>query len=97
MLADGCARLAAAAGGGVLPLRLLAIAAQVGCAVLAAALAAEFGGRRRAQVVAAAAVGSCPVFVGASVLFGTTVLDQLAWSAVFVLVARALRLGGKRA
>jgi 4-amino-4-deoxy-L-arabinose transferase-like glycosyltransferase len=95
-LAPLLARLAAA-GGGVLPLRLLAIAAQVGCAVLAAALAAEFGGRRRAQVVAAAAVGSCPVFVGASVLFGTTVLDQLAWSAVFVLVARALRLGGKRA
>ncbi|MFI5611616.1 glycosyltransferase family 39 protein [Amycolatopsis sp. NPDC051903] len=91
------ARLAADLPGGVLPLRLLAIAAQLGCVLLAAKLAAEFGGRVRAQVVAAAAVAACPVFVAAAMLFGTTVLDQLAWAAVLVTVARAVRLGTVRA
>lgn len=89
------ARLAAAIplDGGLLPLRLLAIAAQAGCIVLGALLAAEFGARRRAQTIAAAAVAGCPVFVGAALLFGTTVIDQLVWAALLVLVARALRLG----
>jgi hypothetical protein len=91
------ARLAADLPGGVLPLRLLAIAAQLGCVLLVAALAAEFGGRARAQTIAAAAVAACPVFVAASLLFGTTVTDQLAWAALFVTVARALRLGTVRA
>ncbi|MCX4091776.1 glycosyltransferase family 39 protein [Nocardia sp. alder85J] len=92
-LAPLLARAAAALPGGMLPLRVLAIAAQVGCVLLAAVLAAEFGGRRRAQVLAAGAVAASPVFVAASLLFGTTVLDQLAWAAVLVLVARALRRG----
>jgi Dolichyl-phosphate-mannose-protein mannosyltransferase len=98
-LAPMLARLAAAIplDGGLLPLRVLAIAAQAGCIVLAAVLAAELGGRRRAQGIAAAAVAGCPVFVGGALLFGTTVLDQLAWAALFVLVARALRLGTTRA
>jgi hypothetical protein len=92
-LAPLLARLA----GGLLPLRLLAITAQIGCILLTAMLAAEFGGRRRAQLLAAAAVAASPVFVGASLLFGTTVLDQLAWIALLVLVARALRLHTTRA
>ena len=91
------ARLAAALPGGVWPLRVLAVAAQTGCILSAAMLAAELGGRRRAQAVAAAAVAACPIFVGGSLLFGTTVTDQLAWVALFVLVARALRLGTPRA
>lgn len=91
------ARLAADLPGGVLPLRLLAVAAQLGCILLVAVLAAEFGGRARAQTIAAAAVAACPVFVAAALLFGTTVIDQLAWAAVFVLVARAVRLGTVRA
>jgi len=97
-LSPALARLAAAVplDGGLLPLRLLAIAAQTACIVLAAVLAAEWGGRRRAQSIAAAAVAACPVYVGAALLFGTTVLDQLVWSALFVLVARALRLGTTR-
>jgi hypothetical protein len=96
-LAPLLARLAADLPAGVLPLRLLAIAAEIGCVLLTSVLAAELGGRRRAQILAAAAVAVCPVFVAASMLFGTTVLDQLAWSAVFVLTARALRLGSMRA
>ncbi|MGW4487797.1 glycosyltransferase family 39 protein [Amycolatopsis sp. NPDC004368] len=87
------ARLAAELPGGVLSLRVLAIVAQLGCVLLAAKLAAELGGRRRAQVLAAVATAVCPVFVAGSMLFGTTVTDQLVWAAVFVTVARALRLG----
>jgi len=78
--------------GGLLMLRLFAIAAHVGCIVLAAVLAAEFGGRRVAQVIGAATVASSPGLVAASSFFGTTVIDQLIWLAVIVLVARALRL-----
>ena len=97
-LAPMLARAAAAVplDGGLLPLRVLAIAAQAGCIVLGAVLAAEWGGGRRAQSITAAAVAGCPVFVGAAMLFGTTVLDQLAWAALFVLVARALRIGTTR-
>ncbi|MFE2375024.1 glycosyltransferase family 39 protein [Streptomyces sp. NPDC059398] len=86
------ARFAAELPGGVLPLRVLAVAAQTGCVVLAALLAAEFGGGRRAQTLTAAAIASCPAFVAASLLFGTTVVDQVVWTALLVLVARALRL-----
>ncbi|BCJ28767.1 glycosyltransferase family 39 protein [Actinocatenispora sera] len=95
-LAPLLARLAADLPGGVLPLRLLAIAAQLGCVLLVAALVAELGGRGRAQAVAAGAVAACPVFVAASMLFGTTVLDQLAWAAVLLTVTRALRTGTVR-
>ncbi|WP_220140223.1 glycosyltransferase family 39 protein [Kitasatospora acidiphila] len=91
-LAPLLARLAAALPGGVLPLRVLAVAAQVGCVLLAPMLAAEFGGGRRAQTITAAAIAACPLFVASSLLFGTTVLDQVVWVAVLVLVARALRL-----
>ncbi|WP_245717849.1 glycosyltransferase family 39 protein [Nocardia miyunensis] len=96
-LAPLLARVAAELPGGVLPLRLRAIAAQIGCVLLTSVLAAEFGGRRRAQTLAAAAVAACPVFVAASMLFGTTVLDQLGWVAVLVLTAGALRSGTTRA
>lgn len=92
-LAPFIARLAEMLPGGLAPLRIVAIAAQVGCIVLAAVLAAELGGRRRAQILTAAAIGSSVVFVGASMLFGDSVLDQLAWAALLVLLARALRRG----
>lgn len=85
------ARLAAALAGGLWPLRVMAIAAQVGCILLAALLAAELGGRRRAQVIVAAAVAACPVFVGVSALYGTAGTDQVTWLATLALVAVALR------
>lgn len=91
-LAPLLARFAADLPGGLLPLRILAIVAQIGSIVLAGRLAAEFGGRTRAQVIAAAAIAASPAFVGASMLWGTTVLDQLCWGALFVAVARALRV-----
>lgn len=79
--------------GGLWGLRLLAIAIHLGCIVLAALLAAELGGRRIAQGVTAAAVAASPLFMGAALFFGTTVVDQLIWIAVLLLVARALRIG----
>lgn len=91
-LAPLLARFAADLPGGVLPLRILAIVAQIGCILLAGRLAAEFGGRTRAQVITAAAIAASPAFVGASMLWGTTVLDQVSWGALFVAVARALRV-----
>jgi 4-amino-4-deoxy-L-arabinose transferase-like glycosyltransferase len=91
------ARLAAALPGGVLPLRLVAIAAQVGCVLLAAALARELGGRALAQTIAAACVAASPIVTGSSFLLGTTILDELAWAATIVLVAAALRTQSLRA
>lgn len=82
-----------AALGGLPGLRLLAIAVHLGCIVLAARLAAEFGGRWVAQLIAAAAVAASPLFMGAALFFGTTVVDQLVWIAVLLLVTRALRVG----
>jgi 4-amino-4-deoxy-L-arabinose transferase-like glycosyltransferase len=84
------ARLADSVGG-LFAIRLLAIAAQLACVVLTGVLAAQFGGRRTAQTLASAAVAACPMFVAASMLWGTTVLDQVIWAALFVLVMRALR------
>jgi hypothetical protein len=85
------ARLADLLPGGVLPLRVVAVAAQIGCVLLVAALAREFGGGRRAQTIAAACMAASPVAVGASLLLGTTVLDQLLVVATILLTVRALR------
>ncbi|QUQ66432.1 glycosyltransferase family 39 protein [Kutzneria sp. CA-103260] len=87
----------AALAGNLLALRILALAAQVGCVVLTAMLAAELGGNRKAQALAAGCVAASPVFVGASLLFGTTVLDQVVWVAVFLTATRAVRIGTVRA
>jgi 4-amino-4-deoxy-L-arabinose transferase-like glycosyltransferase len=89
--------LLARLAGGLVPLRLLAVTFQAGCILLTARLTAELGGRGRAQTIAAAAIATCPIFVGGSLFFGPTVIDQLVWVAVLVLVARALRLGTTRA
>src|SRR6201999_2965528 len=62
--------LLAALAGNLVVLRILAVVAQVGCVLLTAMLAAELGGGRRAQTLAAACIAACPVFVGASLLFG---------------------------
>ena len=51
--------------GGLLPLRIVAITAQIDV-LLVAALARELGGARRAQTIAAACVAASPVTVGGS-------------------------------
>ena len=88
------ARVAAALpGSDLLALRALAILAAAACVVMVSLLAREFGGGRRAQVIAAAIAAAAPAFVGPSFLFGTTITDDVAWCAVFLLVTRALRTG----
>jgi hypothetical protein len=87
------ARLAAALPGGVLPLRLVAIFLQAGTIVLGGLLARELGGGRRAQGLAAGCVAGCAVFMGASLLLGTTIVDQFAWVLIIWLVLRSSRLG----
>jgi hypothetical protein len=89
--------LLAGLAGNLLVLRIMAVAAQVGCIVLTAMLAAELGGDRKAQTLAAAVIAACPIFVGSSLLFGTSVLDQVVWIGVFLTTARALRIGAVKA
>ncbi|GDY29023.1 ArnT family glycosyltransferase [Gandjariella thermophila] len=64
--------------------------------VLAALIAAEFGGRRRAQVFAAlgTATGMYPLLVGHTLL--TNSADLVAWCAVWLFATRALLRGDGR-
>jgi 4-amino-4-deoxy-L-arabinose transferase-like glycosyltransferase len=78
--------------GGLAGLRAGALAAHLGCIVATAMLARELGANRRAQLIAAGAIAACPLFAGATLLFGTTVLDQFFWAAVLLLVVRAVRV-----
>jgi hypothetical protein len=55
--------------------------------VLAALIAGELGGGRRAQVLAALAVVISPVFVGGNFIFETVSFDQLVWALLLWLVA----------
>lgn len=63
----------------------LAIGATV---VIAALLAREFGGGRRAQVLAAIATATAPVLLGAGHLMGPTAFDIMAWGALALVVVR---------
>ncbi len=87
------ARLAAALPGGVYPLRVVAIGLQAATIVLGGLIARELGGRRQAQAVAAGCVAGGGIFVGASLLLGTTVVDQFFWALVIWATLRALRAG----
>ncbi|GAA4540552.1 ArnT family glycosyltransferase [Pseudonocardia xishanensis] len=64
-------------------------------AILAGALAYELGGRRSAQVLAAAATACSGVLLMAHWL-ATYTLDPLFWTAIVWLVARRLRTGDDR-
>lgn len=67
-----------------------------GTVVLTGLIAAEFGGGRGAQLIAAGstAVGSVVLISGH--LLSTTTFDLLAWTAVTWLIARAVRTGDER-
>ncbi|MFC6703999.1 glycosyltransferase family 39 protein [Flexivirga alba] len=58
--------------------------------VLSARLAALFGGRRGARVIAALAVAITPILLGAMHIGNTTPYDLLAWTVVTLCVATAL-------
>jgi len=77
---------------GVNPTAIQILPALVGGAmvVLAARLAALFGGGRAARVIAALAVAIAPVFMATNHVGNTTPYDLLAWTVVTVCVAMAL-------
>jgi 4-amino-4-deoxy-L-arabinose transferase-like glycosyltransferase len=71
-------------------IRILPALAGGAAVVLAARLAALFGGGRAARVIAALAVAITPIFLGAMHIGNTTPYDLLAWTVVTVCVATAL-------
>lgn len=77
---------------GVNPMAVRILPALAGGIVilLTGRLAALFGGRGTARVIAALAVAIAPIFLGAMHIGNTTPYDLLAWAAVSVCVATAL-------
>jgi hypothetical protein len=77
---------------GSLPvLRIPATLATVAGIVLAALLAREFGGGRRAQLIAAGAYALSPNFLGTGHLLATSTLDPALWTALTWLLVRWVR------
>jgi 4-amino-4-deoxy-L-arabinose transferase-like glycosyltransferase len=77
-------------GWSLLGFRAWAIVAGAGTIVVAALVAREVGGGRRAQTLAAVAVGFSPVLVAANGLFQPVSFDQLATMLVLWLALRLL-------
>ena len=83
-------------GVSLLGLRMWAALAAWATVVLAGLTAREFGGGRRAQLLAAIATATMPVVLGGDHLFGPTAFDILAWAALALVVARIGRTGDAR-
>jgi Dolichyl-phosphate-mannose-protein mannosyltransferase len=64
--------------------------------VVSGLIAREFGGGRRAQLLAAVAAATMPVLLAADHLAGPTAFDVLAWAALALIVARIARTGDCR-
>ena len=64
--------------------------------VVAALTAREFGGGRRAQLLAAVAAATMPALLGAGHVLNTTSFDILAWAALALIAARIGRTGEVR-
>jgi len=64
--------------------------------VIAGLTAGEFGGGRRAQLLAAVATATMPVLLAADHLAGPTAFDVLAWAGLVLIVARIGRTGDTR-
>lgn len=69
-------------------LRLWPALAAWATVVVAGLTAREFGGGRRAQLLAAIAVATMPAVLGAGHLLDTTAFDILAWAGVVFITAR---------
>jgi 4-amino-4-deoxy-L-arabinose transferase-like glycosyltransferase len=80
----------------VVALRFTSVLAGALVVVLAALIASELGGGRRAQLLSALAVVISPVFVGGNFIFETVSFDQLVWALLLWLVARVLAGGDRR-
>ncbi|WP_309230731.1 glycosyltransferase family 39 protein [Nocardia sp. SYP-A9097] len=72
-------------------LRIPAILAAVAVVLCAGWMARELGGGAVARTLAATAVASAAVVMGAGHLFGTTIFDLAIWSGITLLVLRLLR------
>ena len=72
-------------------LRLPSTLATAASVVVAALLAAEMGGRGRAQVVAGLTTAMCPYLLATGHLLATSTVDPLLWSVLLWLVARWTR------
>ncbi len=83
-------------GVSLLGLRMWAALAAWATVVIAGLMAREFGGGRRAQLLAAVATATMPVLLGGDHLFGPTAFDILAWAALALVVARIGRTGDTR-
>ena len=83
-------------GVSLLGLRMWPALAAWATVVLAGLIAREFGGGRRAQLLAAVATATMPVVLGGDHLFGPTAFDMLAWAALALVVARIGRTGDLR-
>jgi hypothetical protein len=77
-------------------LRLWPALAAWATVVVAGLTAREFGGGRRAQLLAAIGVATMPAVLGAGHLLDTTAFDILAWAGVAFIAARIGRTGDAR-
>ena len=93
LLSEG---LRATVGVSVLAYRLVPGLLSTGVALVAVGIARELGGRRKAQALVALAVLFNPLFLRTGSLFMPVVLDQLAWLAGFLALARLARSGDPR-
>ncbi|WP_214406877.1 glycosyltransferase family 39 protein [Pseudonocardia lacus] len=84
------------APGSVAVLRIPATLATVAGIVLAALLARELGGGRRAQLITAGAFALAPIFLGGGHLLATSTFDPVLWTAVTWLVVRWVRTRSDR-
>jgi 4-amino-4-deoxy-L-arabinose transferase-like glycosyltransferase len=83
-------------GVSLIGLRLWPALAGFGTVVIGGLLAREFGGGKRAQLMAALAVATSPDLISADHILGTTCFDLLAWSALALVVVRMGRTGDTR-
>jgi 4-amino-4-deoxy-L-arabinose transferase-like glycosyltransferase len=83
-------------GVSLLGLRMWPALAAWATVIIAGLTAREFGGGRRAQLLAALATATMPVVLGADHLFGPTAFDVLAWAALALVVVRIGRTGDTR-
>ncbi|WP_377268274.1 ArnT family glycosyltransferase [Peterkaempfera sp. SMS 1(5)a] len=77
-------------------LRLWSALAAAGTVVVGGLIAREFGGARRAQLLAAVATGTMPVLLGSGHIANTTSYEVLAWAAIALVVVRIGRTGDTR-
>jgi Dolichyl-phosphate-mannose-protein mannosyltransferase len=83
-------------GVSVIGLRLWPALAAWGTVVAGGLTAREFGGGRRAQLLAATGTATMPVLLGAAHVANTSAYELLAWAALALVVARIGRTGDYR-